>query len=398
VTDDGEPVPEGCVDLAYLREHGEAFHRTVHDIHRNTMTHPCVLPYSSGTTGLPKGVCLTHSNLVANLLQLHEVEGMAFPPEHTLISPLPFFHIYAFTASLLYPACYGQTVITSSGRFDLEHFCQLVERHRPQRSHLVPPILVGLAKNPVVDKYDLSSLKTIVSAAAPLSEGIEKAVTKRLGCLVKQGWGMSELSPIGTFNSYYSAKSGSIGPLVSSTLGKVIDEHGMSLPPNQPGELVLKGPQVMLGYIDDLKRTRECLSESGWLRTGDVATYDDDGHFYITDRIKELIKVRGFQVAPAELESLLLTHDAVKDAAVIQVPDEKSGELPRAYIVLNENFGSTTEAEIYDWVKERVAAYKRLDGGIAFIESIPKSASGKILRRILRDQVKAAMAEFEAAN
>jgi len=188
LTDNGEPVPDGTIDLDYLRKHGQAFDSTVHEIHRKTATHPVCLPYSSGTTGLPKGVCLTHTNLVANLLQMEVVEGVPFAESHKLISPLPFFHIYAFTVSMLYPAWKGQTVITKSGRFDLEQFCQLVEEHRPERSHLVPPILLGLAKHPVVDKYDLSSLQCIISAAAPLSQETEKAVKDRIGCEVKQAW------------------------------------------------------------------------------------------------------------------------------------------------------------------------------------------------------------------
>jgi acyl-CoA synthetase (AMP-forming)/AMP-acid ligase II len=398
--DDDAPVPEGTTALNAIRNHKHAFHETRHDIHNNTETYPACLPYSSGTTGLPKGVCLTHANLVANLLQCDIVEGMSFPESHKLISPLPFFHIYAFTVSMLYPAWKGQTVITKSGKFDLELFCKLVEEHKPQRSHLVPPILLGLAKHPVVDTYDLSSLRCIISAAAPMSRETEFAVKKRIGIeVIKQAWGMSELSPIGTINSDFDAKSGSVGPLAPSTYGKVIDEHGKSLPPNTPGELVIKGPQVMMGYLDQPDKTLECLSESGWLRTGDVATYDEEGYFYITDRIKELIKVRGYPVAPAELEALLLTHEAINDAAVIQVPDKASGELPCAYVVLKENFKDViAQEDIYDWVKERVAPYKRLDGGVEFIDSIPKSASGKILRRILRDQMRSDLEEFEQCD
>lgn len=388
-------LPAETVPLSALRHHKHAFHETIHAVHRSTALHPFLLPYSSGTTGLPKGVCLTHENIVANLLQCDEVEGMAFPVDQRLISPLPFFHIYAFTVSMLYCAWKGQTVITNSGRFDFERFCQLVQEHKPHRAHLVPPILLGLAKHPAVDQYDMSSLRMIISAAAPLSKEIEQDVTKRLhNCEVKQAWGMSELSPIGTLNSDFNAKSGSVGPVVSSTVAKIVDENGKSLGPNQDGELLIKGPQVMMGYLDAPDKTAECLSESGWLRTGDVASYDEDGYFYITDRIKELIKVRGFQVAPAELEALLLTHNAVQDVAVIPVEDEKSGELPRAYVVLKEK-GMITEQVLYEWVKERVAAYKRLDGGIEFTDHIPKSASGKILRRILRDHMKGAMDEME---
>ena len=249
ITDDGEPLPEGTISLDCLRIHDGAFHETIHDIHKSTSHHPFLLPYSSGTTGLPKGVCLTHENIVANLLQCDEVEGLAFPDSFKLISPLPFFHIYAFTVSLVYPAWRGQTVITTSGRFDLEFFCQLVEKHQPERSHLVPPILLGLAKHPVVDKYDMSSLRMIISAAAPLSKEVETAASMRLSCDVKQAWGMSELSPIGTLNSDFNSKVGSVGPLVSSTFAKVVDEGGHSLGPDEDGELLIKGPQVMLGYL-----------------------------------------------------------------------------------------------------------------------------------------------------
>ena len=239
----------------------------------------------------------------------------------------------------------------------------------------------------------------ILTAAAPLGEETERAVTQRLDNVeVKQAWGMSELSPIGTLNSDFNFKTGSVGPPVSNTYAKVIDENGQSLGPNEDGELVIKGPQVMMGYLNDPAKTQECLSENGWLRTGDVAHYDEDGFIYITDRVKELIKVRGYQVAPAELEALLLTHDHVADVAVIQIPDEHSGELPRAYIVLKDTgHPQVTEDDIKKWVKERVAPYKRLEGGVVFTDVIPKSASGKILRRILRDQVAEELATKESA-
>jgi len=241
ITDDeDEPVPEGTVNLSLLKKCGSSVDGTSHEIHEKVEWHPYLLPYSSGTTGLPKGVVLTHKNIVANLMQFEEVESLAFPLEHKLISPLPFFHIYGFLASMLYCAWQGQQVITMSGRFDLDTFCRLVEQHRPQRAHLVPPILVGLAKSPSVDKYDLSSLQMIISAAAPLSSDIENAVVKRLDCDVKQAWGMSELSPIGTLNSDFNAKPGSIGPLAPSTYGKIVDEKGNSLPPHENGELLIK--------------------------------------------------------------------------------------------------------------------------------------------------------------
>lgn len=206
---------------------------------------------------------------------------------------------------------------------------------------------------------------------------------------------MSELSPLGTMNSDSNRRTGSIGHLLSLTEGKIIDpETGKSLGPNETGELCIKGPQVMMGYLNDEKKTKDCVSDGGWLRTGDQAYYDKDGYFYITDRIKELIKVRGFQVAPAELEELLLTNEYVQDVAVVQVPDAACDELPRAYVVLkpSTNPDEATEEYFKEWVKKRVSPYKRISGGVIFVDQIPKSASGKILRRLLRDQVKK---EFE---
>ena len=381
-------IPEGTVSLESLKANHSrgGVVRTVDTVHQRVKTHPFLIPYSSGTTGLPKGVCLTHHNLVANLLQTAGSEEISFPMSHKLISPLPMFHIYGYTVAVLYCAWKGHELITMSGRFDLEQFCQLLEEHRPERAHLVPPIVLALAKSPIVDQYDCSSLRQIVSAAAPLGIEVEIAAKKRLGAEIKQAWGMSELSPIGTINSDFNSKAGSVGPLCASTYGKVVDPEGKSLPPHEDGELLIKGPQVMLGYLDDPEKTQESLSHSGWLRTGDIAHYDEDGYFFITDRLKELIKVRDYQVAPAELEALLLTHDDIDDAAVIQVPDDESGELPRAYVVLKAGASATAE-NIKAWVKERVAPFKRLEGGVVFTDVIPKSASGKILRRLLRDQV-----------
>jgi 4-coumarate--CoA ligase len=390
ITDDGEAVPEGTIDLDSLRNHEGGPMKTIQIAHRDTASHPFLLPYSSGTTGLPKGVVLSHGNIIANLLQCDVIEGIGFSPDHKVISPLPFFHIYAFTVSLLYAAMKGNQIITMSKRFDLETFCQLVQDHKPQRAHLVPPIILALQKSPLVENYDMSSLRMISSAAAPMSPETEEGVKNRIGSDVKQLWGMSELSPVGILTSDLNIKPGSVGQVVSSTTAKVVDEHGKSLGPLDAGELLIKGPQVMLGYLNEPEKTAECLSPSGWLRTGDLAYYDEDGFFFITDRLKELIKVRGYPVAPAELEALLLTHEAISDAAVIQIPDDENGEIPRAYVVLKpaEAGSGVQEKDIYEWVKERVAPYKRLDGGIIFTDAIPKSTSGKILRRILRDQAK----------
>ena len=271
MTEHGEASPvEGVESLDSIKKHNRAFGITIREHHPEISHHPYLLPYSSGTTGLPKGVCLTHANMVANLLQCEEVEGPTIEmvsihdnTEHELgrsylyfsfaclqgekiISPLPFFHIYGMTVSNLYCGWKGNPIVTMSGRFDLELFLKLVEEQQPRRAHLVPPIILGLAKHPVVDNYDLSSLDCIVSAAAPLGLDTENAVKKRIGCQVKQAWGMSELSPIAIMNSDFNSKPSSIGQVVSSTYGKIVDENGKSLGPNQNGELCIKGPQVMM--------------------------------------------------------------------------------------------------------------------------------------------------------
>jgi acyl-CoA synthetase (AMP-forming)/AMP-acid ligase II len=344
------------------------------------------LPYSSGTTGLPKGTMLTHDNLTVNLNQCLAVDGKFWTPEDVLISPLPFFHIYAFMYSIHLAAYQGNTVITMP-RFDMDRFCALVEKYKCSRAHLVPPIILGLAKTPIVNDYDLSSLKVLTSAAAPLGGELETEASERLGVIIKQAWGMSELSPLGTCvpDDALKPETGTVGPPCAATAAKVVDLNtGEALPIGEEGELCIKGPQVMKGYLDLPDKTAECLDEDGWLRTGDIAKMDDDGYVYITDRLKELIKYKGFQVAPAELEEVVSLHDQVEDCTVIPVEDEHAGELPRAYVVKKMG-SSVTEQDILDWVAERVAPHKKIRGGVVFTESIPKTASGKILRREVVD-------------
>ena len=340
------------------------------------------LPYSSGTTGLPKGTMLTHDNLVVNMLQIAESESKFWKPDDVIISPLPMFHIYAYTVLMLQTAMTGNTFVTMS-RFDLEQFCELVQEYKCRRAYLVPPICLGLAKHPVVDKYDMKSLEMIMSAAAPLGTDIESAVSERLGCKVKQGWGMSELSPLGTIVPDDGIKpgSGSIGPVVASTEAKIVDvETREMVKPGENGELLIRGPQVMKGYLNAPEKTKECLDSEGWLSTGDIARADEDGYIYIMDRLKELIKYKGFQVAPAELEDVLSSHDDVMDAVVIPVLDDEAGELPRAYVVPREG-AEIRESDLSAWIADRVAPHKKLRGGVIFTSSVPKTASGKILRR-----------------
>ncbi len=337
------------------------------------------LPYSSGTTGFPKGVMLTHYNLVANIRQM---EGLCYFTENdTLICVLPLFHIYGLVVILNMGLYTGSTIVTMP-RFDLEQFLKAISDYKVTLAHLVPPIVLALSKNPKIDDYDLSSLKTIFSGAAPLDENLTRACMKRLGCDVRQGYGMTETSPV-THSSPpdpAQVKFGSVGVCAPNTECKIIDlETGATLEPNREGEVCVRGPQIMKGYLNRPDATAQTIDAEGWLHTGDIGYADEDGHFYIIDRAKELIKYKGLQVAPAELEAILLTHQAISDAAVIPCPDEEAGEIPKAYVVLR---AEATPEEIMKYVESRVSPHKKIRG-VEFTDQIPKSASGKILRRIL---------------
>lgn len=348
-----------------------------------------VLPYSSGTTGLPKGVMLTHHNLVANICQIDGIEGTT--ADDVLIGVLPFFHIYGMLVILNSSLYHGATVVTMQ-RFDLEQFLSLVKKYRVTRAHLVPPVVLGLAKHPLVDEYDVSSLQLIMSGAAPLGEDLALACSNRLGCVVKQGYGLTETSPAISIDHTdpKKVKADSVGVLVRNTECKVIDTGtGEELGFNQQGEVLVRGPQVMKGYLNNPVATTEMLDDDGWLSTGDIGYMASDGHLYIVDRVKELIKYKGYQVAPAELEAIILSHPSVIDAAVIPSPDEEAGEVPKAYVVLKSE-GSTDE--ILDFVAKQVAPYKKIRR-IETIDRIPKSLSGKILRKDLVEREKTGMKE-----
>lgn len=347
-----------------------------------------VLPYSSGTTGFPKGVMLTHHNLVSNISQCENMSfgpGMELMPDDVVLGLLPFFHIYGMVVIMSWALRRGATVVTMP-RFEMESFLQLTQNRKISYAYLVPPLVLGLAKHPLVDKYDLSSLRVIVSGAAPLSGELEAAVRTRLGCQVVQGYGMTEASPVTHFRSLEPEgrpKPGSIGVVVPNTECKIVDVATRAeLEPHQEGELWVRGPQVMKGYLNNPQATANTVDTDGWLHTGDVGYADEDGYFWIVDRVKELIKYKGFQVAPAELEALLLTHPAVADAAVIGVADEEAGEVPKAYVVRK---GEATADEIMEFVAGQVAPFKKVRY-VEFIDQIPKSASGKILRRMLKEQ------------
>ncbi len=343
------------------------------------------LPYSSGTTGLPKGVELTHRNLVANVHQTDPV--LPVDEDQVLLAVLPFFHCYGQQVIMNTGLARGATVVTLP-KFDLEEFLKTAQDRKATRLYLVPPIILALAKHPIVDNFDLSSVEMILSGAAPLGRELQQAVEKRLDCRVTQGYGLTETGPVtNAVPLDWEPRSGSVGPLVPNTEAKIVDvESGKELGPNERGEICLRGPQIMKGYLNNSEATAHTIDSDGFLHTGDIGYIDEDGYFYIVDRLKELIKYKGFQVPPAELEALLLTHPGVADTAVIGVPDEAAGELPKAFVVKANH--DLTDTEVMDFVAQKVAPHKKIRF-VEFIDEIPKAASGKILRRVLVEQERA---------
>jgi acyl-CoA synthetase (AMP-forming)/AMP-acid ligase II len=339
-----------------------------------------VLPFSSGTTGVSKGVMLTHRNLVANMEQIRAIHRIS--AEDTLVGVLPFFHIYGQTVVVNLGLSQGATIVTMP-RFDMGGFLDILERHRVTRAHIAPPVVLGLAKVPGVEGREFA-LRVVISGAAPLDADTANRASERLGAPVRQGYGMTEASPVTHFSADEELEStdpGAIGRLVGSTEGRLVDpETGEDT--DGDGEIWIRGPQVMRGYLDDEAATQATLTADGWLRTGDVARLDDGDVWRIVDRVKELIKYKGYQVPPAELEALLINHPDVADAAVVPIPDEAGGEAPKACVV---PAGDDLDPDaLMAWVAERVAPYKRIRA-VEIVDEIPKSASGKILRRLLRD-------------
>jgi acyl-CoA synthetase (AMP-forming)/AMP-acid ligase II len=343
------------------------------------------LPYSSGTTGVAKGVMLTHRNLVANVCQAEQCFHL--PEGERVLGVMPFYHIYGMTVIMNLALHSGATIVTMP-RFELEAFLRVLQDHRISRAYVAPPIVVALAKHPMIDQFDLTSVTRVFSGAAPLDEGLAGAVGRRLNCAVTQGYGMTEASPVthAVPDNVDWKKVGSIGPVIPGTECKVVDiTTGAALGPGSDGEIWIRGPQVMKGYLNNRTATEQILDQDGWLHSGDIGHADQDGDFFIVDRLKELIKYKGYQVPPAELEAILLTHPAVADAAVIPSPDEEAGEVPKAFVVLKS---PVTPEELMRYVAERVAPHKKIRL-METIDEIPKSASGKILRRKLVERERA---------
>ena len=354
----------------------------------NAKEDTAILPYSSGTTGLPKGVMLTHFSVVANICQMEHPQIFDFRQDGVcLMGLLPFFHIYGM-AVILFTSMHSGSKVISLPSFDSDTFLAAIQKYKINILHLAPPLALFLAKHPSVDKYDTSSIDQIMSGGAPLSGELVTAVRERLGCrVVRQLYGLTETSPVTHVlpEKLGMTKPSSVGIPISNMEVRIIDtKSGENLPVGQEGELWMRGPNIMKGYLNLPDATKASITEDGWFRTGDIGYFDEEGSFYITDRLKELIKVKGFQVAPAELEALLQNHPKIADAAVIGVPNERLGEAPKAFVVRKDP--NVTEDEIVNYVASKVAKHKHLVGGVEFIEAVPKSPSGKILRRVLRQK------------
>lgn len=351
---------------------------TIPEVHIDPQNDVAALLCSSGTTGLPKGVMLTHSSLVAMALIPPAAGKMS--ESDVVPAQLPLFHAFGVLSTMTACLATGVTNVILP-RFDFAQFLQLIQDYRATRAFAVPPILVQLAKNPIVDNYDLSSLQFITSGAAPLGADVERQVRDRIGCQICQGYGMTEIAPshIGP-DDIPADKQGSIGVCMPNHEAMIVDlETRLPQEPGQTGELWVRGPLAMKGYLNDPGATAATKDADGWIHTGDIGYADEDGYFYVVDRVKELIKYKAYQVAPAELEAVLLAHPAVADVAVVRSPDEEAGEVPKAFVVLKS---PATEAELMDFVAERVAPYKKVRR-VEFIDAIPKSATGKLLRRVL---------------
>lgn len=344
--------------------------------------------YSSGTTGKIKGVELSHRNFIAITSASHQDKFVKDenPPHPVSLFPLPLFHVFGFFM-LIRAASFGETLVLME-RFDFENMLKAVEKYKVTYMPVSPPLVVAMAKSDLVPKYDLSSLLLIGSGGAPLGKEVAKSFTARFPHVeIVQGFGMTETGGgiSGMSGPDECQRYGSAGRLAANVEAKIVDpETGEALSPMQQGELWLRGPMIMKGYVGDKEATGATLDSEGWLKTGDLGYFDSDGFLYIVDRLKELIKYKAYQVAPAELERYLQSIPQVADAAVIPYPDEAAGQIPMAYVVRRDG-SKINEAEIMEIIAKQVSPYKRIRR-VAFIKAIPKTPAGKILRRELVKQ------------
>ncbi|KAL7094660.1 hypothetical protein ACP275_11G117800 [Erythranthe tilingii] len=388
----GEDCVEGTINWDELLEAADK--ANTDPIYEKVLqTDLCALPFSSGTTGLSKGVMLTHRNLVANLCSTLFSVGPELIGQVTILGLIPFFHIYGLTG-ICCATIKNKGKVVVMQRYELRLFLGALITHEVTFAPIVPPIILGLVKNPIVDEFDLSKLKlrSIMTAAAPLAPEILNEFEKKFpGVEVQEAYGMTEHSCITLTHGDPSkghciAKRNSVGFILPNLEVKFVDpEKGNSLPENTPGEIYVRSQCVMKGYHKNEYETNLTIDKDGWLHTGDIGYIDDDGDLFLVDRIKELIKYKGFQVAPAELEAILLTHPSVEDAAVVGLPDEEAGEIPAACVVINSK-AKESEEDIMEYISSNVASYKKVRL-LQFVDVIPKSPSGKIMRRLIKDNM-----------
>jgi acyl-CoA synthetase (AMP-forming)/AMP-acid ligase II len=335
-----------------------------------------LLMSSSGTTGLPKSAAHTHAGAVATLRGFASFPLTRLGPEDVVAGLIPMAHI--FGSVILNSTLRAGARIVTLPRFDLEAFLAMVQEHRVTMVAAVPPLARALARHPLVDRYDLSSLRLVLIGAAPCPVEIERECRERLGCAVGQSFGMTELAPIALPEEEWCP--GSLGRLVPGVEAVVVDgDSGARLEAGETGELWLRGPALMAGYLGDETATAATIDAQGWLHSGDLARFDEEGRLFVVDRLKELIKCRGYQVAPAQLEAELALHPAVADAAVVPRPDEEAGERPVAYVALR---APARPRDLLDWLAPRVAPYKR-PAEVVVVDEIPRNPTGKLLRRVL---------------
>ncbi|XP_016496866.1 4-coumarate--CoA ligase-like 9 [Nicotiana tabacum] len=340
--------------------------------------------YSSGTTGEVKGVKLSHRNFIAIIANFYAQRQERTSPVPVMLYTVPLFHVFGLHYALKSVAL-SETVVVME-RFDLRKMLNAVEEFKVTQLVVAPPVVVAMAKGSVTSGYDLSSLVAVGSGGAPLGKDVIQAFSYKFpNTILFQGYGLTETSGAAfrAATTEEMLRGDSVGRLIANTEAKIVDpETGIALPPGEQGELWIKGPTIMQGYVGDPKTTSETLVPGGWLRTGDLCYIDHHGYLFVVDRLKELIKYKGYQVAPAELEQLLLSHPDIVDAAVIPYPDEEAGQVPMAFVVRRTQ-SSPDKEQVIDFISKQVAPYKKIRR-VAFISSIPKNPSGKILRKELR--------------